>query len=246
MPHILVRFMAIRSSEEVKLSRRIAMFWVIIAMAAALIVGIIGKEYLNNSLSDALREQVFIESLKGLFPAFIAGIFLCSIFAASMSTADSQLLVAASAFSKDVYKPLIRKKASDNEMLIVSRITVLLVALIAIFIASDENSKIFDIVEYAWAGFGAVFGPIILCPLFWRKTTKPGALLGMVVGGVVMIIWANLSGGAGGIFDLYELVPGFAAGLIAIFLGSIFDKSGNKEVFAEYDKISASYKQQIK
>lgn len=246
MPHILVRFMAIRSSEEVKLSRRIAMFWVIIAMAAALIVGIIGKAYLNNSLSDALREQVFIESLKGLFPAFIAGIFLCSIFAASMSTADSQLLVAASAFSKDVYKPLIRKKASDNEMLIVSRITVLVVALIAIFIASDENSKIFDIVEYAWAGFGAVFGPIILCSLFWRKTTKLGALLGMVVGGVVMIIWANLSGGPGGIFDLYELVPGFVAGLIAIFLGSIFDKSDNKEVFAEYDKISASYKQQIK
>lgn len=246
MPHILVRFMAIRSSEEVKLSRRIAMFWVIIAMAAALIVGIIGKAYLNNSLSDALREQVFIESLKGLFPAFIAGIFLCSIFAASMSTADSQLLVAASAFSKDVYKPLIRKKASDNEMLIVSRITVLVVALIAIFIASDENSKIFDIVEYAWAGFGAVFGPIILCSLFWRKTTKLGALLGMVLGGVVMIIWANLSGGPGGIFDLYELVPGFVAGLIAIFPGSIFDKSDNKEVFAEYDKISASYKQQIK
>lgn len=177
MPHILVRFMAIRSSEEVKLSRRIAMFWVIIAMAAALIVGIIGKAYLNNSLSDALREQVFIESLKGLFPAFIAGIFLCSIFAASMSTADSQLLVAASAFSKDVYKPLIRKKASDNEMLIISRITVLVVALIAIFIASDENSKIFDIVEYAWAGFGAVFGPIILCSLFWRKPQNSGPCL---------------------------------------------------------------------
>lgn len=176
MPHILVRFMAIRSSEEVKLSRRIAMFWVIIAMAAALIVGIIGKAYLNNSLSDALREQVFIESLKGLFPAFIAGIFLCSIFAASMSTAGSQLLVAASAFSKDVYKPLI-KKASDNEMLIVSRITVLVVALIAIFIASDENSKIFDIVEYAWAGFGAVFGPIILCSLFWRKPQNSGPCL---------------------------------------------------------------------
>lgn len=242
MPHILVRFMAIRSSEEVKISRRIAMFWVIIAMAAALIVGIIGKAYLNNALPEALREQVFIESLKQLFPAFIAGVFLCSIFAASMSTADSQLLVAASAFSKDVYKPLIRKKASDNEMLIVSRITVLVVALIAIFIASDENSKIFDIVEYAWAGFGAVFGPVILCSLFWGRTTKLGALLGMIVGGFVMIIWAKLSGGPAGIFDLYELVPGFIAGLIAIFLGSFFDKSDNQEVFEEYNKINAAYK----
>ncbi len=232
MPHILVRFMAIRSNREVTTSRRIAMVWVIIAMAAALLVGAVGRVLLPVVLQGAASETVFIESAIKLFPAFIAGIFLCGILAAAMSTADSQLLVAASAFSRDAYRPFIRPAASEKELLTVSRLTVAGVALVAFFMALDPSSSIFRLVSYAWAGFGATFGPLILLALFWRGLSRNGAVAGLVAGGITVIVWKQLSGG---IFNTYEIVPGFIVCLVAAILFSKLEKHKDPEVAAEFD-----------
>ncbi|NLE15511.1 MAG: sodium/proline symporter PutP [Spirochaetales bacterium] len=238
MPHILVRFMSIRSNVEVKTSRRIAMVWVTIAMAAALLVGVVGKVFLLPLTYDSqsAAEAVFIASMQKIFPTFIAGFFLCAILAASMSTADSQLLVASSAFSKDVYKALLRKDASDKETLLVSRITVIVITIIAIFLAMDPTSSIFDVVSYAWAGFGATFGPVIIAALFWRRATKKGAIAAMLGGGLTVIIWKQLSGG---LFDVYELLPGFIIASILMVLFSLLDKHPDKAMIAEFDAYMA-------
>jgi sodium/proline symporter len=239
MPHILVRFMAIRSNKEIKTSRRIAMVWVVIALIAALLMGVIGHAFLapTTFASQAEAEKVFIISMQRLFPAFIAGIFLCGILAASMSTADSQLLVAASAFSKDVYKALLRKDASDKETLLVSRITVLTVALIAGLLAMDPTSSIFDVVSYAWAGFGASFGPVILLSLFWKKASREGAIAGMISGFVTVVIWKQLSGG---IFDVYELLPGFIiALLVMLVIGLVRQDRQDPMVAGQFDEFLA-------
>ncbi len=238
MPHILVRFMSIRSNAEVKTSRRIAMVWVTIAMAAALLVGVVGKLFLlpMSFDSQSAAEAVFIASMQKIFPTFIAGFFLCAILAASMSTADSQLLVASSAFSKDVYKALLRKDASDKETLLVSRITVIVITIIAIFLAMDPNSSIFDVVSYAWAGFGATFGPVIIAALFWRRATRNGAIAAMVGGGATVIIWKQLSGG---LFDVYELLPGFILASLLMILFSLLDKHPDKAMLAEFDAYMA-------
>lgn len=238
MPHILIRFMSIRSNAEVKTSRRIAMVWVTLAMAAALLVGVVGKIFLLplEYASQSAAESVFIASMQKIFPTFIAGFFLCAILAASMSTADSQLLVASSAFSKDVYKALLRKDASDKETLLVSRITVVVITIIAIFLAMDPNSSIFDVVSYAWAGFGATFGPVILASLFWRKATKNGAVAAMVGGFLTVIIWKQLSGG---LFDVYELLPGFIIASILMIVFSLLDKHPDPEMLEEFDAFVA-------
>jgi sodium/proline symporter len=238
MPHILIRFMSIRSNAEVKTSRRIAMVWVTIAMAAALLVGVVGKIFLLplEYASQSAAESVFIASMQKIFPTFIAGFFLCAILAASMSTADSQLLVASSAFSKDVYKALLRKDASDKETLLISRITVVVITIIAIFLAMDPNSSIFDVVSYAWAGFGATFGPVILASLFWRKSTKNGAIAAMVGGFLTVIIWKQLSGG---IFDVYELLPGFILASILMIVFSLLDKHPDPKMLEEFDAFVA-------
>ncbi|MDD3057927.1 MAG: sodium/proline symporter PutP [Sphaerochaeta sp.] len=238
MPHILIRFMSIRSNAEVKTSRRIAMVWVTLAMAAALLVGVVGKIFLLplEYASQSAAESVFIASMQKIFPTFIAGFFLCAILAASMSTADSQLLVASSAFSKDVYKAILRKDASDKETLLVSRITVVVITIIAIFLAMDPNSSIFDVVSYAWAGFGATFGPVILASLFWRKATKNGAVAAMVGGFLTVIIWKQLSGG---LFDVYELLPGFIIASILMIVFSLLDKHPDPEMLEEFDAFVA-------
>ncbi|MEA4861190.1 MAG: sodium/proline symporter, partial [Sphaerochaeta sp.] len=238
MPHILVRFMSIRSNSEVKTSRRIAMVWVTIAMAAALLVGVVGKIFLLplEYASQSAAEAVFIASMQKIFPTFIAGFFLCAILAASMSTADSQLLVASSAFSKDVYKAILRKDASDKETLLVSRITVVVITIIAIFLAMDPNSSIFDVVSYAWAGFGATFGPVILASLFWRKATRNGAVAAMVGGFLTVIIWKQLSGG---LFDVYELLPGFIIASILMIVFSLLEKEPDPVMLADFDAYTA-------
>lgn len=235
MPHILVRFMAVRSDKDMGTSRRIAMVWVLIAMAAAVLVGLVGRAYVSPALEGAASETVFIKIVEGVFPSFIAGIFLCGILAAIMSTADSQLLVTASAISKDFYKALIRKTASDAEVVLVSRITIFAVALVGFFMALNPSLSIFRLVSYAWAGFGATFGPIMLLSLFWKRTTRNGALAGLVVGGIITIIWKQLSGG---IFNLYEIVPGFVAGTAAIVIASLLDAEPSAEIAAEFDSVS--------
>lgn len=237
MPHILVRFMSLRSNSEVKISRRIAMVWVIIAFAAALIVGAFGKAFLLPMVLDAgAADTVFIQSIMKIYPAFIAGLFLCAILAAAMSSADSQLLVAASAFSRDIFQGFLKRGADEKETLRTSRWTVFAVALVAFFIALDPESSIFGLVSYAWAGFGATFGPLVLLSLFWRGITRNGALAGLVCGGVTVLIWKPLSGG---IFEIYEILPGFLMCLIVAVIVSLCDKHKNEEMLAEFDAYKA-------
>ncbi len=233
MPHILVRFMGIRSNKDVALSRRIATVWVVIAFAGALLVGSLGTVYhLPQVLSPVAAETVFSVSIQSMFPAFIAGIFLCAILAAAMSTADSQLLVASSAFSHDIYKGLIKKDATPAQILTVSRVAVLAISAIAFVLAWDETSSIFGLVSYAWAGFGATFGPLVLLALFWRGATAKGAIAGLVVGGITVVVWHNLQGG---IFAVYEILPAFILCLAAAVVVSLLDKDKDPEMLAEFD-----------
>lgn len=233
MPHILVRFMGIRSNKDVALSRRIATVWVVIAFIGALIVGSLGTVYhLPEILGTSAAETIFSESIQKMFPAFVAGIFLCAILAAAMSTADSQLLVASSAFSHDIYKGIVKKDASPTEILVVSRIAVLVISAIAFVMAWDENSSIFGLVSYAWAGFGATFGPLVLLALFWRGATAKGAITGLVVGGITVVVWHNLQGG---IFAVYEILPAFILCLVSAIVVSLLDKDKNPEMLAEFE-----------
>ena len=220
-PHILARFMAITSSDKIKGARNIAMWWVFMGMFGALLVGFSGIGGLEVVLKGADTEKVFIKLIELLLHPIPAGICLAAILAAIMSTADSQLLVSSSALTEDIYKPFIRKKASQKELVWVGRGTVIVVAVIAFFIAMDPHSKVLDLVAYAWAGFGATFGPAILLSLFWKRMSKMGAFAGIVTGGMVVVIWKRLQGG---IFELYEIVPGFILSVIAIVVTSYLSK----------------------
>lgn len=235
-PHILVRFMAIASPGEIKKSRKIAMVWVILSLTAAVFVGIVGLFYVKPALVGAETETVFIVMVSKMFPPVLAGILLSAVLAAIMSTADSQLLVTASSLTEDFYKVLFRKNASEKELMWVSRAAVMLVAVAAYFLALNENSSILKIVSYAWAGFGATFGPTIILSLFWKRMTKNGALAGMISGGVMVIVWKQLSGG---IFDLYEIVPGFILSVIVIIVVSLLDKEPSEEIKNEFEKVSS-------
>lgn len=232
-PHILVRFMGIEKPSAIKKSRRIATIWVLISLTAAVLIGVAGRMFLGDALLEGgAQETVYITMVTGLFPVFIAGIFLSAILAAIMSTADSQLLVTASAITEDFYHNKIRPNASAKELMWVSRICVIAVAIIAALIATDQNSTVLGLVEYSWAGFGSAFGPLVLCSLFWRRTNKQGAYAGIIVGGVVDLVWAQLQGG---IFELYEIVPGFLCGLIAIIVVSLATAAPEKEITDAFD-----------
>ena len=239
MPHIIIRFMGIRSGEEVKTARRIGTVWMVISYIGTFIIGTLGTVYLAGGdlsnpamlLTGGFEETVFSETMLKMYPAFIAGLFLCAILAASMSTADSQLLSASSAISLDIYKALINKNADEKKVLNVSRITVLIIAIIAFCLSLNPNSSIFGLVSYAWAGFGSTFGPLVLLSLFWRGATKQGAIAGLIGGGVTVVLWHNLKGG---IFNLYEILPGFAVCLILAVVVSLFTKK-DEEVLAEFD-----------
>ena len=236
MPHILVRFMAIEKPSMVKKSSIVAIVWVVLALVAVIFIAIFGRILIGSELlvNDA-QSMVFVELARDLFPAFIAGILLSAIIAASMSTADSQLLVASSSFTSDIYKPIIRKNASDKETLWVGRAVVLVVAVIAYFIASSKAEgaqAIMNLVENAWAGFGSAFGPVVILSLFWRRFTYKGALAGVIAGAVTDVIWvAFLSSSTG----IYELIPGFAVGMIASVVVTLLDKKPDNEVLAIFD-----------
>lgn len=232
MPHILVRFMSIRNENEIKISRRIAMVWVTIAFIGALFIGAVAKVYLKTPLAAGAQETVVIAAISQAYPAFLGGIFLCAILAAAMSTADSQLLVAASAFSEDIYRGFMHKDASPERVLHVSRITVLVIGIVAFFLSLDPTNSIFGLVSYAWAGFGATFGPLILLALFWRGATRTGALSGLIAGGITVIIWHQLHGG---IFDLYEIAPGFLMCLAVAVIVSLLDSEKNTEMLKDFD-----------
>lgn len=240
MPHIIVRFMSIEKAHQVKKSATIGIIWVVLSLGAAIAIGILGRAlFAEELLANGQQERIFIYCTT-LFPGFIGGLLLAAIIAAAMSTADSQLLVASSAFTSDIYKPIIRKNASDKEALWIGRIVVLIIAVIAYFIASsksDAASGIMDMVENAWGGFGASFGPVIILSLFWKRLTYKGAIAGVVCGAVTDIVWLlTLSAKTG----VYEIVPGFIVGCLAAVIVSLIDKEPSKEVYELYDKATSA------
>ena len=240
MPHIIIRFMGIRSNAEIKTARRVGTVWMVIAYIGTFIIGSLGTVYLAGGdlanplmiLSGGAEETVFSATMQQMYPAFIAGLFLCAILAASMSTADSQLLSASSAVSLDIYKGLINKDADEKTVMNVSRITVLVIAAIAFVLSLNPASSIFGLVSYAWAGFGSTFGPLVLLALFWRGMTNKGAIAGLIAGGVTVVLWHNLKGG---IFNVYEILPGFIACLVFAVAVSLLDRNKNPEMLAEFD-----------
>lgn len=234
-PHILVRFMAISSTSELKRSKHIAVGWYVISMFAAVLVGMIGKVYLTEPLSGPAVETVLLVMTQKLFNPVMVGIIMSAVLAAIMSTASSQLLVAASAFSQDFYRAVIRKDASHSELVWVSRASVLLISIGAILLALNPDSFILEVVAYAWAGFAATFGPAILMSLFWRRTTRNGVLAGIVVGGLTVLIWKQLA-----LFGLYEIIPGFIFGILAIYIVSLLDKAPSKEITDLFDAVNKS------
>lgn len=216
-PHIIIRFMAIKSETLIAKSRRIAMTWTTFSMLSALTIGVTGIVFLETPLAGADSEKVFIEMVKLVFHPAIAGICLAAILAAIMSTADSQLLVASSAITEDFYKALFKKGASEKELVIVGRAAVIGIAIIATLLAMNPDAKVLELVSYAWAGFGAAFGPAVLLSLYWNGMTRAGAITGIVTGSLTVILWKQLQGG---IFDLYELIPGFVLSFLSILLAS--------------------------
>ncbi len=231
-PHILARFMAIKDSAQMKYARRIAMTWVIISLFSAVVLGMVGFVYIEPALNQTTSETVFMVLVHKLVPSIFAGTLLSAILAAIMSTADSQLLVASSAFTEDIYRALLKKNASQKELVWVSRISVLVIALIAFLIGLDPESSVLDLVAYAWAGFGSAFGPVVILSLYWKRFTEKGAIAGIIAGGLTVIIWKQLTGG---IFDLYEMVPGVAAGFLFAVLFSVSDKNPGPEIIAEFE-----------
>ena len=240
MPHILVRFMSIEKPSMVKKSDTMAIIWVVITLGCACLIAYFGRMLIAEELlTDGSQKMVFIVFARQLFPTFLAGILMAAIIAASMSTADSQLLVASSSFTSDIYKPIIRKEASEKEILWVGRIVVVIVAIIAFFIANSKGAgaqAIMNLVENAWAGFGSSFGPVILLSLFWRRFTYKGAIAGVLGGAIVDVLWYNLLSASTGI---YELFPGFIAGFICAVVVTILDKEPHEDVTALFDKAMA-------
>jgi sodium/proline symporter len=217
-PHILARFMAIRRVEEMTTARRVAMSWVVVVLSAAVVVGLTGLLVLDRPLAGADTEKVFILMSTTFFHPAIAGICLAGILAAVMSTASAQLLVSSSAFAEDFYRGLIRPVAGRGELLWIGRGAVLAIAAVAFWLGLDPDSKVLSLVAWAWAGFGAAFGPAIILSLYWERMTRNGALAGILIGGLTVIVWPQLEGE---LFKLYELVPGFLFSWLAIWVVSI-------------------------
>ena len=237
MPHIIIRFMSVESQKSLKRSAKIGIAWTTLILIFAVLVGVIGRMYLGFDENVSGNSLVFITMVRKLFPSLISGVLLSAILAAAMSTADSQLLSAASSFSSDVYKPILRKnKTSDDEMLWTGRIVVLVIALLALVLALNPNAgSIMDLVSNAWGVFGAAFGPAILLSLFWKRFTFKGAVAGIAVGALVDILWLVFLSGTG----VYEIIPGFFAGLIAAIAVTLIDEKPSAEVEAMFEQATS-------
>jgi len=241
MPHILVRFMSIKKPSLVKKSATVAIVWVVLALGAVIGIATLGRMLPigQELVAGGQQKMVFIELAREFFPPTIAGFLLAAIIAASMSTADSQLLVASSSFTSDIYKPIIRKNASDKETLSVGRLVVIIVAIVAYFIASSKSEgaqAIMNLVENAWGGFGSAFGAVVILSVFWRRFTYNGALAGVIVGAVVDVVWLFVLNNP---FGLYELIPGFALSMIAAVVVTLIDKAPEKEITDIFDAATA-------
>ena len=240
MPQVLLRFMAIRDEKELSRSRRIATVWVVISLAVAVFIGIMGRAaYPVEHLTASSAENIFITLATGSLPAILAGFVMAGILAATISSSDSYLLIAASAVAKNVFQGVVKKNASDKQVMWVSRITLLAIALIAMFIALDENSVIFKIVSFAWAGFGATFGPLMLFSLFWKRINRAGAIAGMVSGAAMVFIWKLLISKLGGGFAIYELLPAFIVSSIVIVVVSLLTPAPSKEIEEDFEAVKS-------
>ncbi len=230
-PHILARFMAVKSKDEIPKARLVGMSWMVFALFGAIFTGFVGIAYFADAPLDN-SETVFIQFTQVLFDPWVAGFLLAAILAAIMSTIDSQLLVSSSALTEDFYKAIFRKNASQQELVWVGRIGVVVIALFAILLAYNPESTVLDLVGYAWAGFGAAFGPVVILSLFWKKMTRIGALAGMIVGGATVILWDLLAP-----IDLYEIVPGFILATIAIIVFSLIGNGPGQEIEEEFERV---------
>lgn len=246
MPHILLRFMAIEDSKKLKTSRRIASVWVVISMAVAIFIGTVGVGMIGAGVLDGGfdGERVIIEISKllstyGIFPALAAGVILSGILAATMSTADSQLLAASSSASQDIFISFFKVKLSQKKAMLIARTSVVLISVIGVIIALDENSSIFRVVSFAWAGFGAAFGPLVLFSLFWKRTNKAGAVAGMVTGGAMVFIWKYIIAKLSPVLNIYELLPAFILSSLAIVAVSLLTKAPDKSITDEFDAVKA-------
>ncbi|MCD8361630.1 MAG: sodium/proline symporter [Lachnospiraceae bacterium] len=246
MPHILLRFMAIEDPDKLKLSRRVASVWVVISMTVAIFIGVVGNAMSKIGAIPELEdsETVIIEianliAQNGVLAALVAGIILAGILAATMSTADSQLLAASSSASQNILKEVFLKDISEKTAMRVARITVLIMAVIGVFIARDQNSSVFGIVSFAWAGFGAAFGPLVLMALFWKRSNMYGALAGMVSGGIMVFVWKFIVRPMGGLLDIYELLPAFLVGLAFHVVVSLLTAEPSQEIKDEFDRVAA-------
>ena len=244
MPHILLRFMAIEEEKKLALSRRVATVWVVISMGVAIFIGVVGngmtKAGAMEQLADSETIIVQIASLishYGVFAALIAGVILAGILAATMSTADSQMLAASSSVSQNLLVEFFHLKITGRKSVVVARSTMVVIALVAAFLARDPNSSVFRVVSFAWAGFGAAFGPVVLFGLFWRRSNKWGALAGMVVGGAMVFIWKYGIARLGGAFAIYELLPAFIAASIAIVVVSLLTEKPSAEIERIFDEV---------
>ncbi|WP_318509971.1 sodium/proline symporter PutP [Photobacterium leiognathi] len=234
-PHILARFKATRSNKDIGAARRIAVIWTALSMIGALLVGLTGIVYVDGNLGGELAdsEKVFMLLVNAIFHPVMAGILLAAILAAIMSTADSQLLVSSSALAEDFYKQVFRPQASSQEIVMVGRIAVILLSIVAFILALDPESSVLALVSYAWAGFGAAFGPVLLLSLYWKEMNRNGAIAGILVGAITVVVWKQLTGG---IFDLYEIIPGFIFATLAVVVVS-------KATGAPSDTVQKQYKQ---
>jgi len=238
MPQVLLRFMAIRKEEELTRSRRIAMVWVVISLGVAVFIGIVGRQLFPTAhLTKSGAENIFITLATTSLPPIFAGFVMAGILAATISSSDSYLLIAASAFAKNIFQGVCKKNASDKQVMLVSRITLLVLTLIGVVIALDEKSVIFQIVSFAWAGFGATFGPLMLFSLFWKRVNKPGAIAGMVSGAAMVFLWKLVISKLGGVFAIYELLPAFIVSSIVIVVVSLLTKAPSKEIEMDFEAV---------
>ena len=236
MPQVLLRFIAIRDAKELTKSRRIATVWVVISLTAAVMIGVVGRAMLPTAhLTASDAENIFASMANVLMHPLLAGIVMAGILAATISSSDSYLLIAASSLAKNIYQGVIRRDASDKQVMWISRIALIVLAVVGIVIAMDEDSVIFTIVSFAWAGFGATFGPVMLFSLFWKRTTHAGAVAGMLGGGCMVFIWNLLVRPLGGVLDIYELLPAFLFSCILIVVVSLATPVPSTEIQAEFE-----------
>lgn len=252
MPHILLRFMAIEDKNKVATSRRIASIWVVISMGIAIFIGIIGnalsaegaiKTLVGSSEAETIiMEMATFMSKHGVLMAILGGLIFSGILASTMSTSDSQLLAASSSMSENLLKGMFKVKLTDKQSMFSARAVLIVIAILSVIVAWNPNSSVFRIVSFAWAGFGATFGPVMLCALFWKRSNKWGALAGLVVGGIMVFVWKFLIAPIGGVWAIYELLPAFIAALAAIIIVSLATAKPEQEIIDEFDAVNAELK----